>query len=118
MKKKNRILILSFSFFILITINSSSQGTWTQMTSFAGTARTAAASFSIGTKGYLGTGLDASNPRQDFWEYDPATGAWTQRADFGGGPRIAAVCLSIGNKGYIGLGSSTYPVYTWPTDFW
>ncbi|MBK6485144.1 MAG: T9SS type A sorting domain-containing protein [Chitinophagaceae bacterium] len=59
--------------------------------------------FSIGNKGYMGTGLD-DYFRKDFWEYDPLLNSWTQLADFGGVARAEAVGFSIGNKGYIGTG--------------
>ena len=57
--------------------------------------------FSIGNKGYIGTGNFFT---KDFWEWDQATNTWTQKADFGGFPRELAVGFSIGNKGYIGTG--------------
>ncbi len=83
----------------------------------AGSARSFATSFSIGGKGYVGTGSDiAGNSRKDFWEYDPATDIWTQLADFGGSARALATGFSIGNKGYIGLGSSFDQNFNY--DFW
>ena len=63
-----------------------------------------AVGFSIGSKGYIGTGLPISGFVKDFWEYDPATNTWTQKADFGGTARHSAVGFSIGSKGYIGTG--------------
>lgn len=81
------------------------QGTWTQKADFGGGARTAAVSFSIGNKGYLGTGLNNSHhSMNDFWEYNPAANTWTQKADFGGGERANAVGFNIGDKGYLGTG--------------
>jgi len=85
--------------------SSHAQDTWTQKADFGGTARTGAASFTIGNKGYVGTGADAPNSfTKDFWEYDPTTNTWTQKADFGGAVRDGAVGFSIGTKGYIGTG--------------
>src|SRR6476620_4310173 len=83
--------------------NNYAQGTWTKKADFGGTARYAAVGFSIGSKGYIGTGYDGSD-RNDFWEYNPATNAWTQKANFGGTPRRFATGFSIGSKGYIGTG--------------
>lgn len=80
-------------------------------------ARSWAAGFSIGGKGYIGTGVTASDvPLIDFWEWDQANNVWTQKADFGGGFRAAATGFSIGNKGYIvnGIGVGD----TFPNDFW
>jgi len=96
--------------------------TWTRKADcgdFAGGTPYNAVGFSIGNKGYIGTGSDGW-PRaylKDFWEYDPATNTWTKKADFGGTGRMAAVGFSIGNRGYIGTGwqqdsSSFY------SDFW
>src|SRR5438552_1474100 len=96
--------------------NSHAQNTWTRKADFGGTARYGAAGFSIGSKGYIGTGYDGSD-RKDFWEYDPVTNAWTQKADFGGAGRWASVGFSIGSKGYIGTGSNrSMTVYY--KDFW
>ena len=65
-----------------------------------------AVGFSIGSKGYIGTGLlIVTFHFKDFWEYDPATNTWTQKADFGGTARTNAVGFSIGSKGYIGTGN-------------
>lgn len=53
---------------------------WAQKTNFGGTARWGAVGFSIGNKGYIGTGGEGSVPKNDFWEYDPTTDTWTQKA--------------------------------------
>ena len=79
---------------------------WTQKANFGGSARNGAVGFSIGYKGYLGTGFSGA-ARSDIWEYDPAADAWTQKADFGGGPRNAATGFSINGKGYVGMGSGS-----------
>ena len=74
------------------------QGTWTQKANFPGTLRTDAVGFSIGTKGYLGTGgVAAGGPFfNDFWEYDPSNNTWTAKANFGGSARFRATGFSIG----------------------
>jgi len=82
---------------------------WTQKTNFGGTARTRAVAFSVGTKGYVGTGYNGTNYYKDFWEYNPTAdtsgGApWTQKTNFGGTARRSAVGFSMGTKGYIGTG--------------
>ncbi|MDP1620981.1 MAG: T9SS type A sorting domain-containing protein [Bacteroidales bacterium] len=82
-------------------------------------ARFGAVGFSIGSMGYIGTGLGYINNvlafKKDLWEYNPATDSWTQKADLGGVGRAHATGLSIGNKGYIGLGQDDYGVFS---DFW
>jgi N-acetylneuraminic acid mutarotase len=96
---------------------SRAQDTWTQKADFGGVPRSGAVGFSIGSKGYIGTGVSYDHHGrpsyyQDFWEYDPATNTWTQKADFGGTARYAAVGFSIDSKGYIGTGSNSQ------NDFW
>src|SRR5438552_3611955 len=80
------------------------QDRWVQKADFGGGGRNLAAGFSIGDKGYIGTGHSTGYVK-DFWEYDPPTNVWTKKADFGGSARNAAVGFSIGTKGYIGTGS-------------
>jgi len=90
------------------------ENTWTQKEGFGGGVRQNAVGFSIGSKGYIGTGYSNNVFYNDFWEYDPATGVWTQKANFGGTGRYYATGFSIGNKGYIGTGSSN----DLKRDFW
>ncbi|WP_147296610.1 IPT/TIG domain-containing protein [Flagellimonas nanhaiensis] len=79
---------------------------------FEGIARYNAVAFSIGTKGYYGTGNgEGGVSLKDFWEYNPGTGDWIQKADMGGEtdlPRYAAigVALEEEGKGYVGGGYS------------
>lgn len=84
-----------------------STNTWTQKTNFPGTSRYDATGFSIGTKGYVGSGFDGVSNATDFWEYDPSTNTWAQKTNVGGGFRAGAKGFSIGTKGYIGTGSSS-----------
>jgi N-acetylneuraminic acid mutarotase len=91
---------------------------WTQKANFGGTARSGAVGFSIGNKGYVGTGSDASTGyRNDFWEYNPISNSWSQKSNFGGTARELGVGFSIGTKGYIGTGFNTNqgPFFN---DFW
>ena len=90
---------------------------WTQKKDFGGTGRHNAVGFSIGSKGYIGTGNDSygTSLTKDFWEYDPVADTWKQMADFGGTARAAAVGFSIGSKGYIGMG---YDDSSAVKDFW
>ncbi len=81
---------------------------WTQKATFAGGGRYMAVGFSVGAKGYIGTGQTNLSPLElsDFYEYDPAANSWAKKADFAGGPRAVAVGFSIGSKGYIGTGGT------------
>jgi N-acetylneuraminic acid mutarotase len=94
-----------------------STNVWTKKVDFPGNARTGAVGFSIGSKGYIGTGGDGSSYSKDFWEWDQATNLWTRKADFGGGARSSAVGVSIGNKAYIGTGNGGSIIYAYQ-DFW
>jgi|GEM_PF-497282 len=96
---KTKLLILSLAVYGIIN----AQGTWTQKANFGGGVRQSAVSFSIGTKGYLGTGFSGTN-QQDLWEWNQTTDTWTQKADFPGAARQQLVGFSIGSKGYIGTG--------------
>ena len=92
---------------------------WIKKSDFGGAAREDAVGFSIGNKGYVGTGYDGDKYIKDFWEYDPATNTWSQKADFGGTARCSAVGFSIGAKGYIGTGLNfTGTNYLGTKDFW
>lgn len=76
---------------------------WQQKANFPGIGRWGAVGFSIGTKGYVGTGTSTN----DFWEWDQFTDTWIQKANFPGAPRQMAIGFSINNKGYIGTGGGS-----------
>ena len=106
MKKSILVVVIALLYsFLNANMLFAAANTWTQKSDFGGTAREMAIGFSIGSKGYIGTGKNAS-AYKDFWEYDPSTNTWTQKADFGGVERYHAVGFSIGSKGYIGTGSA------------
>ncbi len=89
---------------------------WCREMDFKAGARTESVGFSIGNKGYIGTGMDNNGSQhKDFWEYDPVLNIWTQKADIGGVARFEAVGFAIGNKGYIGVG---YLGTSYLKDFW
>ncbi len=113
--KATNIVIISLS---CLSLSSSAQApnTWIQKTNFGSLVRMWGVGFSIGTKGYLGTGGQQGGPLyRDFWQYDTLTNAWTQKANFGGTARYRAVGFSIGLKGYIGTGQDQYQYLN---DFW
>jgi hypothetical protein len=100
-----------------VTAPAPAPDSWTQKETVGGIARQTAVGFSIGNKGYIGTGVDINNNYyNDFWEYDPSTDVWTQKANFGGTSRHSAVGFSIGDKGYIGTGQDIS--YAYRNDFW
>ncbi|HKR06070.1 MAG TPA: kelch repeat-containing protein [Bacteroidia bacterium] len=104
--KKNLLLALC-SIAFMNSLNAQ-QYAWVQRADLANTPRYAQAYFTIGNKGYAGTGIthvgSTYTYHQDFWEYDPATDVWTQKANFAGPQRYGASGFSVGNKGYITLG--------------
>jgi hypothetical protein len=80
---------------------------WTRKANFPGGDWWGATGFSVGVKGYIGTGSTAGGIfRSDFWEYDPSANKWTKKANFGGGARNFAVSFSVRGKGYIGMGGN------------
>ena len=79
---------------------------WAPKANFEGDPRAWPVGFSIGQKGYLGTGdLPWPEPlTRDFWEYDPATDAWARKGDFGGTPRYRCRWFFHWTKGIYWIG--------------
>lgn len=107
---------ISNQFFMEVKFGVSNK--WCRELNFGGGIRTYGVGFSIGNKGYVGTGIGYSSGLvyyEDFWEFDPALSTWTQKADLGGNginmnlglQRVNAVGFSIGSKGYIGTGQKS-----------
>ena len=89
--------------------------TWTTKAAFPGTPRESAVAFSIGSKGYIATGVQMGGGLlNDLWEYNAIANTWTQRANFPGGARQNAIAFSVGSKGYLGTGYDG----TIKNDFW
>ena len=109
--KKHIITIMVF-FFVFLNFNVLFAA---PKADFGGEGRYSAAGFSIGNKGYIGTGYNGSSYLKDFWEYDPSANTWTQKAEFGGGGRYGAVAFAIGDKGYLGTGRDGSMYFK---DFW
>jgi len=116
---KNLLVLLVINT-LVVRVIAQIPDSWTAKSSLPGTPRATAFAFAIGTRGYVGGGLNfsAGGSLNDFWEYDPSSDSWTQRADFGGGVRSGAVGFSIGNKGYAltGSGSSGKQKDIWEYD--
>lgn len=127
MTVKSILLIVLFPICSL-SVQAQTGNYWTQKASVPGAVRESAVAFSIGNKGYAGTGnKDGGNYLWDFWEYDPALNIWNAKADFTPGMdsvgRRSAAGFGIGNKGYIGpgVGFDTIPPDQGDTmynDFW
>src|ERR1035437_2591563 len=89
--------------------------TWTQISSFPGTARYGASGFAIDSNGYIGTGWNQVSYFNDFWEYKVNTATWIQKARFPGNPRIKCFGFAIGSYGYMGAGADDNVAYS---DMW
>ena len=96
--KKNVTLILLLT---ATCLGVFAQGNWYPKKDFAGAARYYAAGFSIGTKGYIGTGTTVAGDVNDFWQWDPATNIWTQIASYLEPQMTYCFGFSLGNKGYV-----------------
>src|SRR4051812_31870959 len=95
--------ILSCFVGILFSTAAFAAGSWTKKTDFP-KVRWGAPCFSIGDKGYAGTGGDTTAFWNDFWEYNSSSDSWSQKATFPGAGRMFGTGFSIGDKGYMGLG--------------
>ena len=87
---------------------------WNNKTDYPSTLTAAAFGFTIGNKGYFGTGYDGSE-KKDVWEYDASTNIWTRVADFAGTARHGTFSFVIGTKAYVGGG---YDGGSNRNDFW
>jgi len=92
----------------------SAYGTWSQIADFGtdplSPGRSDAVGFSIGDKGYLGSGTsDGHTPLSDFCQYDTTANTWTAIAPLGDGsknyPRYGAVAFSFPSAGYVLTGT-------------
>jgi hypothetical protein len=94
--------------FATIFFNAAFAQSWTAKAPVPANELQGAASFSIGTKGYVVTGSTFSSVGSNtLWEYDPLTNTWISKSNFPGTTRTWAVAFSIGTKGYVGTGYST-----------
>lgn len=99
--------------------DSSQSGTWVSRANIAGVVLGSAATFTLDTTAYVGTGSNPATPGQKLTamykytasvitgqpgSYDTAYGVWTQIQSFPGQARSNAVGFNIGNTGYLGSG--------------
>ena len=106
------------------------EGMWVVKTPFPGTERSNMFAFSVGNRGFVGSGAYWDGEQNvylnDFWEFDPQDdisgvdinenpmGSWTQKADFQGAGRIWGEGFSIADFGYVCSGSNDDDL----NDFW
>ncbi len=102
------LIQLVIALFIIEGSYAQTENFWTKKADFGGLKRERAVSFSIGSFGYVGTGVDTNEiVLKDFWKYDPVNDTWTQVATLPGSQRRNAVGFAIGNLGYVGIGINT-----------
>jgi N-acetylneuraminic acid mutarotase len=95
--------------------NPANSASWFQQANFPGNGRKFAVAFSIGNKGYVGSGSNGTNALADFWQYDPSQNSWLRMADFPGNARYGAVAFGIAGYGYFTLGTDGTNYFN---DFW
>jgi len=94
--------------------------TWRKKADFPSTMRGDAFAFTIGNKGYVGSGQERGTVigpyLKDFWEYNTTTDTWVRKADFPSAARIWAGSFNVNGKGYVfgGINQSNATLY----DFW
>lgn len=86
-----------------IAIAFGTGGVWKSQKEFSGPGRTDAVAFTIGDKGYVGTG-SAGAYTADIRAFDPATNDWTSKSGYGGSIRGEAVAFVVGSKAFVGTG--------------
>ena len=92
---------------------------WTQKSSYPGSPRVVAVSFSIGRQAVVGTGSGDFNAGpgpyyHDFWRYDPALNTWTSLPDYPGDGSFLLIGFFNGTNAYVGAGEGG-GLYS---DFW
>lgn len=97
------ITILFLVFFLQLGFGQK----WVQKSSFPASGRHGAFGFSVGNKGYVGTGHINSGTItdlyfSDLWEYDPGTDSWTQKADVPILDVAYGTAFGLGEYGYVG----------------
>lgn len=100
------VVIFSMGFFSCSNDDDDDEniGNWVDRSIFDGTPRSGAFAFTIGNKGYTGTGFDGDDRLTDVWSYDMEGNFWSQLASFPGPARSSAVAFTVNGNGYVGLG--------------
>lgn len=93
---------------------------WKEIASLPSDKRSSAISFSIGSYGYVGLGINclgsgncAYSSFNDLWRYDPANDSWDKMADFPGAHSGYETAFVIGDMAYIVDGQSIGDNDTW-----
>lgn len=93
---------------LLLASLSTVAQTWTQLPDFPGTARDDAASFTIGSKVHVGTGMDLGfQLTNDWYAFDVMTQTWTPIAALPADARQYCTAVALNGTGYVFGGLST-----------
>lgn len=104
MKRHYQALSFTVLFFSLV-FTGKGQYIWSKRDSIPQLKRVLPATFTIGTKAFMGGSRSSSGTlEKDFWCYNPSKDTWTKKGDMPGNGRYAPAHFSIGSKGYMGLG--------------
>jgi N-acetylneuraminic acid mutarotase len=83
---------------------------WAQLAPVPFTLRTEAIGVGMGTKAYVGLGIDHTQSKylDDIWEYNQGDNTWSQKSSFPGGGRQGAAAVAHGKHIYIlgGVGNA------------
>ena len=86
---------------LLFALSVSAQ-TWTQLPDFPGNARDDAATFTIGNRIYVGTGMDVGfQLTNDWWCFDTQTELWSPIAAMPTTSRQYGTAFTIADTGYV-----------------
>ncbi len=108
----SRIDYTSSFYKIAIGDNSSAR-----LNDFPGPARAGSFYFSVGSHGYVGTGINYGTLFSDFWEYDSSNDTWTKKADYPGGAAVGASAIVHNDIAYVIEGKDVYS-FDPSTDQW
>lgn len=89
-------------FWFLLTANALCAQTWTQLPDFPGDPRDDAASFTIGSRIYVGAGMNAGfQLTNDWWCFDMTSETWSSISPLPATPRQYCTGFSIADTGYV-----------------
>jgi N-acetylneuraminic acid mutarotase len=79
---------------------------WIQRAAFPGGVRYQMCAFVVGSKAYVGMGVDQNIFKKDFYCYNPGSNQWTPIAAFPGYERGAASTFTLEDRGFVCLGNN------------
>lgn len=83
-----------------------SNNQWIQRAAFPGGVRYQMTSFVVGSKAYVGMGIDQNIFKKDMYCYNPGSNQWTPIATFPAYERGAASTFTLEDRGFVCLGNN------------